>query len=127
MKQYAGLPYGEILTKRVATRLMLLYIVFIAMTITGIISVVSGLVLWLGDGGNGYRGGDGARRGYRANEIMETYQSIEKRNIILGLERSTWKDIHVYSSLACVILVLVHAVLNWRWIVCSTRAIFGSS
>ncbi|MEM4622989.1 MAG: hypothetical protein QW816_02925 [Desulfurococcaceae archaeon] len=53
--------------RNVSGKLMALYTVFILMIITGLVSVTSGVVLWLaGDGGNRYQGatGTGLREHY---------------------------------------------------------------
>ncbi|MEM0001922.1 MAG: hypothetical protein QXV54_02735 [Desulfurococcaceae archaeon] len=60
--------------RNVSGKLMALYIVFILMIITGLVSVTSGVVLWLaGDGGNRYQG-DNGDRATRALLILLEYQ-----------------------------------------------------
>ncbi len=71
----------------------------IAAFIAGVVSVATGIVLWLMPQG-GYQGG----RGWAA------------RPEVLGLDHALWNDIHVWSSLALVALVLVHLALHWCWI-----------
>lgn len=44
----------------------------------------------------------------------------------LGLHRHQWGNIHAYLSMAFVILMVVHIVLNWKWITSKTRQIFTS-
>ena len=65
----------------------------------GIVSGVSGIVLWLMPSG-GYRGG----RGLAAPPTA------------LGLSHDLWNDLHVWGSVALVALVLVHLVVHWCWI-----------
>lgn len=105
------------MARKISTRLALLYIVFVAMTVAGIVSTASGIILWLSSNGGGYRG-DGSRGGYRDDQTMEN------RGPVLGLARSSWKYVHAISSIACVILVIVHVILNWKWILSASRAIF---
>jgi hypothetical protein len=42
----------------------------------------------------------------------------------LGLHRHQWGDIHAYLSIAFVILMAVHLILNWKWITTKTGQIF---
>lgn len=106
----------------VSRKLIALYIVFILMTITGLVSVVSGVILWLaGDGGNRYQGGQQGR----SYESTINSSSVPGSNYVaLGLERSLWKSIHIYLSLTCVAIVVLHTVLNWKRITCATQVIF---
>ena len=71
-------------------------------------SSVTGLVLWFGlPYGLDFRG---SRLG------LKTYN-------LLGLERHYWKDLHNYSSLALVFLVVIHLVLHWQYIKGLTKLI----
>lgn len=68
---------------------------------------------------------DGNKGGrYKIGEAAEVAANTESGNTVLGLKRATWKDIHVYSSIVCVILVLIHVAMNWRWITNVTKTIF---
>jgi uncharacterized iron-regulated membrane protein len=67
--------------------------------VAGLLSAVSGVVLWLMPSG-GYRGGRGA----------------DLRPSALGLTRDIWNDLHVWGSLVLVALVLVHLAAHWCWI-----------
>ena len=71
----------------------------IAAFVAGVISAVTGVVLWLMPQG-GYQGGRG----------------LSSRPVVLGMDHALWNDIHVWSSLALVVLVLVHLALHWCWI-----------
>lgn len=42
----------------------------------------------------------------------------------LGVHRHQWGDIHAYLSIAFVVLMAVHLILNWRWITTKTGQIF---
>jgi len=65
----------------------------------GLVSAVSGVVLWLMPSG-GYRGGRG----------------LVVRPTALGLSHAVWYDVHVWGSLALVVLVLIHLAAHWCWI-----------
>ncbi len=65
----------------------------------GIVSAVSGIVLWLMPSG-GYRGGRG----------------VAAPPTALGLSHDLWNDLHLWGSLVLVGLVLVHLVVHWCWI-----------
>lgn len=66
-------------------------------------SSVSGLYLLFAPRG-GFRGGRNA-----------------VANIFLGLERSVWKDIHIYAGLVMIAIAVYHIVLHWDWIKCTAK------
>jgi cytochrome b561 len=81
-------------------------ILFILMVIV----LVSGLVLWV-DGGEGqHRGGGWPNAG--GNDAEQT----------LLLSRQDWKTLHLWLGLAVGVIILVHLVFHWKWIVCRLRA-----
>ncbi len=43
----------------------------------------------------------------------------------LGLIKKDWLAMHDYSGIIMVILVVVHFVLHWNWIVCMSKGIFS--
>ena len=53
----------------------------------------------------------GSRRGLGPEELM-------------GWTRHDWGDLHFYLSVAIVVLLIVHVVLHWTWIVCRIKALF---
>jgi hypothetical protein len=67
-------------------------------------TTVSGLVAWLALGG-GYQGG--RNPAYKA--------------FVLGLARDTWNEVHLWTGVAVLAISLLHVVLHWKWIVCTTR------
>lgn len=101
----------------ISKRLIGMYTVFILMSIFGIISLMSGLVLWINSEGGGYRGDGPFGRNYDSTVA-------ELRDIMFASQRRFWRDVHIYSSLTCVMLVVVHMVLNWKWVVSVTRMMF---
>lgn len=42
----------------------------------------------------------------------------------LGLSKNVWVDIHDFSGVIIIILVLVHLILHWNWLECMTNNIF---
>ena len=70
-----------------------------------ILEAVTGFVLWLGfpqggGGGRGLGGGQGA-----------------EQLAFWDVSRHTWIDIHDWVAVALTVLVVLHVVLHWKWIV----------
>ena len=85
-----------------------LWIMAINMALLGLAEVVSGFVLWLGFPS----GGGGGGRGGGLGEL--TFWELSKH---------TWIDIHDWVAVALVVLVLVHIILHWKWIVRMAKAL----
>jgi hypothetical protein len=85
------------------------WILAAVMALLGIVEAVSGFVLWLafpaGGGGRGFGRGTGNL----------TFWDIS---------RHTWIDIHDWVAVALVVIVLVHVILHWKWIVTVAKTIF---
>ena len=92
------------------------------MLILGLFVVVmlSGLLLWLVYPHGGTRSGQSHGRG--GGRIAEDI--VTDTTAVLGLSRSEMDTIHDWSGVAVGVLVLVHIVFHWKWIVCQTRQIF---
>jgi cytochrome b subunit of formate dehydrogenase len=43
-----------------------------------------------------------------------------------GIEKNVWTDIHNWSGIVFVVLVLLHFILHWQWLVCMTKNIFSN-
>jgi len=43
----------------------------------------------------------------------------------LGITKATWGFYHDWSGIIFILLVIVHLVLHWKWIVCITKNIFS--
>ena len=85
------------------------YIVFILLSILGLLEAVSGFVLWLAlPSGGGWRGS-------RFGGLESTFWS---------LSRHTWLDIHDRAAVAIVAVIIIHLVLHWKWIMYMTRKLF---
>lgn len=50
--------------------------------------------------------------------------AAESAKYFLGLHRHQWGNIHAYLSIVFVVLMVVHIVLNWKWVKTRTRQIF---
>jgi predicted permease len=86
------------------------YILFIFLVISGLIQAVSGFLLWLVIPG-GHRGfGIGGGLARTGNFIWSRY---------------TWIEIHDWSAVALVIIVIIHIILHWNWIIYTTKKILG--
>ncbi len=81
-----------------------MYINFIALLIVWLIMIVTGLVMWFA------LPGGGPRHGRLAGEAL-----------FWGLTKQSWEDIHKYAGIAFIILVGIHLILNWRWIVSTSK------
>jgi quinol-cytochrome oxidoreductase complex cytochrome b subunit len=77
-----------------------------------LLQVFSGFVLWLAiSRGDGYRGGRGAAQPPGQEEF-------------LALTRGDWIDIHEWTAVALLVVIGLHLILHWRWIVSVTRRMF---
>jgi hypothetical protein len=78
------------------------------------LEVLSGFVLWLAlESGDGFRGGRGGGQPPGQDEFM-------------AVTRSDWIDIHDWAGVALIVIIGLHLVLHWRWIVTmSRRALLG--
>ncbi|MEM0465915.1 MAG: DUF4405 domain-containing protein [Candidatus Pacearchaeota archaeon] len=43
----------------------------------------------------------------------------------LGVIKRTWSNIHIWSGMIFIILVIIHFILHWNWVVCMTKNIFS--
>ena len=88
------------------------------MALLGLVEAVSGFVLWLGfpSGGGGGGGGRGLGGGGGMGELT-----------FWGLSKHTWIDIHDWVAVALVVLVVLHVILHWKWIVRMAGHLFRSS
>lgn len=48
----------------------------------------------------------------------------ESEKYFLGLHRHQWGDIHLYLSLAFILLIIVHLILAWNWIKGKSQSLF---
>ncbi|HOW60566.1 MAG TPA: DUF4405 domain-containing protein [Candidatus Moranbacteria bacterium] len=45
----------------------------------------------------------------------------------LGVQKGAWSEVHDFFGILMIILVLVHFILHWDWIVCMTKNILKSN
>ena len=79
------------------------YILALIMALLALFQSVSGFVMWLLPGG--YRGG----RGTEGTFLWS---------------RDIWLDLHSWTAVALVVIVVIHVILHWGWIVRMTRSYF---
>lgn len=76
------------------------FVLAITMAILGFTEAVSGFILWFGFPSGGGRGlGGGGQLAF------------------WGISKHTWIDIHSWVAIALIVLVIVHVILHWKWIV----------
>ena len=96
------------------TRAALLYYTAVSAFLLFLLEVFSGFVLWLAvSGGDGVRGGRG---------------SVERagQEEFLTVTRSDWIDIHDWAGVALLVIIGLHVLLHWRWIVQVTKRVFAT-
>jgi hypothetical protein len=72
-----------------------------------VISVISGIIIWLIlPGGYGF-GWD------QSKFFQDAGQTLSKK--FMELSRHNWINIHIYSNVIFVILVVLHDILHWKW------------
>lgn len=82
------------------------YIVFVLLSVLGLLEAVSGFVLWLAlPSGGGWRGGGSGIT-------------------FLSLSQHTWLDLHDWAAVAIIAVITIHLVLHWKWIWYMTRKLF---
>ena len=85
-----------------------LYTLFLALLVLGLVETVSGFVLWLalphGGGGRG--------------------SGIDSSNTFGALSRDTWLGLHDWVAIALIVIVVIHVVMHWKWIVNTTKSAF---
>ncbi|HUV55624.1 MAG TPA: DUF4405 domain-containing protein [Dehalococcoidales bacterium] len=87
------------------------FILAITLILLSLVEVISGFVLWLafpkcGAGaGRDWQGGDGGTL---------TFGTIP---------RDTWIDIHDWAAVALLVVVIIHVILHWQWIVHMSKSL----
>ena len=85
------------------------YIVFALMLLLGLFQAVSGFLMWLVVPSGGYRGGRG----------------IESTEAISMWDRHTWINLHDWVAVSLLVLVVIHIILHWKWIIYTTKKAFS--
>ena len=86
------------------------FILFTLMSLSALFQAVSGFVMWLALPHEGYRGGRGIGTDEQATFLWT---------------RDTWIDIHDWVAVALLVLLMIHLILHWKWIVYQTKRIFS--
>ncbi len=86
---------------KVFNRLTTRFLIFWGMVVSGVVTLISGLILWF------------APHGPHSKEV-----------ILYGLQKSTWLDIHPYVALLAIGLVAVHLIDKWRYLKIYTKSPF---
>lgn len=82
------------------------YLLVLIMFLLALFQVVSGFVLWLVlPRGGGYMGGRG----------------LTEEAVFLW-SRDTWSTFHNWVAVGLLVMVVIHIILHWRWIVFMTKA-----
>jgi len=81
------------------------YILFWIMFLLGIIQAISGFLLWLVIP-SGSRGGGGGS------------------NVFIW-HRETWISIHDWTAVALIVIIFIHIILHWDWILTMTQKMLG--
>ena len=83
------------------------YILFVFLLVLGLIQAISGFLLWLVI--------PGGHRGFGIGQISGDYL----------WSRYTWIEIHDWTAIALVVVVIIHIILHWKWIVYMTKRMIG--
>jgi hypothetical protein len=90
-------------------RAALLYWIAVAALLALLLEAASGFILWIA-----LPRGDGFRfRGAGSRAAHESF----------GFTRETWLDIHDWAGIALIVILLVHLLLHWRWVLSVTRRV----
>jgi hypothetical protein len=82
------------------------YLLALVMALLALFQAVSGFVLWLVlPRGDGYQGGRG-----EVSTFLWT--------------RDSWINLHDWTAVALVVIVVIHVILHWGWIIRMTRSYF---
>jgi hypothetical protein len=81
------------------------YILALVMVLLALFQAVSGFVLWVVLPRGGYMGGRGADGTFLWS-------------------RDSWIDLHDWTAVALAVIVVIHVILHWGWIVRMTRSYF---
>ena len=84
------------------------YVLFILLFLGALFQAVNGFLLWLVIPSEGYQGG--------RNQAYGTEPFIWAKD--------TWIDLHDWTAVALVVLIVIHLILHWRWLTVTTRKFF---
>ena len=81
------------------------YVLFVIMFLLALFQAVTGFLMWLVIPGGGFRGGRGLVTG----------------DSTFIWDRHTWIDLHDWTAVALLVMVIIHLILHWKWIVYMTK------
>jgi hypothetical protein len=87
------------------------YVLFIIMLLLGLTQAVSGFLLWLVIPG-----------GHRGFGISPGGQ-LSVATVLWS--RYTWIELHDWTAVALVVMVIIHIALHWKWIVNMAKKTMG--
>jgi hypothetical protein len=87
------------------------YILFVIMFLLALFQAVSGFLMWLviNRGGEGFQGGRG----------------LEQADSTFMWSKHTWTNLHDWTAVALLVMVIIHLILHWKWIVYTTKKAFS--
>lgn len=44
----------------------------------------------------------------------------------LGVQKGVWSEIHDWAGIIFIVLVIIHFILHWDWLVCMTKSMLKS-
>jgi cytochrome b subunit of formate dehydrogenase len=44
----------------------------------------------------------------------------------LGIQKGVWSEIHDWAGIIFIVLIIIHFILHWDWVLCMTKNIFNS-
>ncbi len=91
---------------------LLMFVQILILTVTGII------MKWVLPPGSGQGQGSGRGLGRSLNDG-------QGQELLLGLGRHDWGDIHFWVALSLVAVLALHLYLHWSWATSRFRALFG--
>jgi len=87
------------------------YILFVIMFLLAVFQAVSGFLMWLviPRGGEGFQGSRG----------------LELADATFIWSKHTWINLHDWTAVALLVMVIIHLILHWKWIVYTTKKAFS--
>ena len=92
------------------TKAVKYWILAIGIALLSLVEAISGFVLWLG-----FPAREGVGRGLGGGLGNLSFWELSKH---------TWIDIHDWVAVALVVLVSIHVILHWRWILQIAKSLF---
>lgn len=44
----------------------------------------------------------------------------------LGIQKGVWLEIHDWAGIILIVLIVIHFILHWDWVVCMTKSMLKS-